>query len=71
MPRRPPPPTSGARGFAVALVLLVLLGAALVFFLQAKDREKAVQAETKTTEQANPFADMPPEQPPAKRPAHK
>ncbi len=57
-------PSRGPGAFGLALVLLVLTGIALVFLLKTK--AKAVQAEPKT-EQASPFADLPPEAPPEKQ----
>lgn len=61
---------SSARGpgsFGVALVLLVIVGAGLLFFLTTNPKQ-AVQAEPKKEqEQVNPFADLPPEAPPEKR----
>ncbi len=74
--KQPPPtdePRRGARPapsrspalFGLALVLLVLCGAGLAFYLT--NRAKTVQAEPKAEASVNPFADLPPEAPPEKQ----
>ncbi len=58
---------SGPGSFGIAIVLLVLVGAGLAYFLTTA-KKQAVQAEPKKEqEQVNPFADLPPEAPPEPR----